>query len=317
MLPPMRADISAAANDSSQLASRYLRTKALMLAVSSDDVDAHLRQPGRDDAVDPLGQQRQLVAQQRQLLRQDRHDQQQQRERATISAPISTSATASSRGTRRARQLLDQRMQRIGEHRADRERREHRRRAARRQRPRRGRARPSCRIRRCAGVTGHRAGRARSSAVNASATRRRGRARRRRSRMARRDRRRRARAPGSRRGRPSAGKRAPSSACTRPRSRRSSQASGSRITSRSARRAAAASRPGCCGTLPSGCAACGRSPRAAARGLQEAGRAAPRTVAAAGPAAAIRHEQRVERVARHRLAGERVDHDLALRHAAA
>jgi hypothetical protein len=44
---------------------------------------------------------------------------------------------------------------------------------------------------------------------------------------------------------------------------------------------------------------------------------APAAPARAGQAfaPAIGNEQRVERVARHRLAGERIDHDLALRHA--
>ena len=91
-------------------------------------------------------------SQERQLLRQDRHDQQHAARRARRSAAISTSVTASSARHAPRRELLDRRVQRIGEHRADHERRQHRRRAARAGRPPTAASAAQLRMRRCAGV---------------------------------------------------------------------------------------------------------------------------------------------------------------------
>ena len=189
---------------------------------------------GETHAVEPLDQQRQLLAQQRQLLRQDRHDQQHQRGERR-SAPRSRPATtASSRGTRRAASCSTSGMERVGEHGADHERRQHRPEQpeqddARRPTAERG---PVAGCAAAAGVQAHRrACRTRvAPAVNAGATGRRGRARARRSRMARRSRASRRVLEVARAGRRwPASTRAELRRARRPRSRRSSQASGSRI----------------------------------------------------------------------------------------
>jgi hypothetical protein len=89
------------------------------------DVDAHLRQPRRDSAVDPLDQERQLLVEERQLLRQDRHDQEDERGQRDQRCDLDQDDREQARHAAR-RELLDGGVERIGEHGADHERRQHR-----------------------------------------------------------------------------------------------------------------------------------------------------------------------------------------------
>ena len=79
MLPPMRAELSAAARPSSQLASRYLTRNARRLPGSSETLMPICASQGATSRLIRSTSSGSCSLQQRQLLRQDRHDQQHQR----------------------------------------------------------------------------------------------------------------------------------------------------------------------------------------------------------------------------------------------